>query len=592
MSELEDPNSHSSELQEPHLDHHDTLEEQHQLQVDLGQGEVGHLHEQDYEVVEHEHEIEHHHQLQHNEVNIPYQDNEAAAGLDQVQHQHQQEHEHQHNEVHIPHQDDEAAAGLDQVQHQHQHQEQHVHMGIDHQHQQQQYHHHGVGEVPMTTLEGTEVAHIANMDATDQQQQHQHQNVQHVQAQQQSQMDDHANTHANANINMVDPSHNPVPVPMNVNANGMMQQHQQQQLQQQHPAAHGQHIMHHQHPPYHAQYQHPHVVVPAQPIQYAHQPNYQLQHQHQVGQMHEHEHEQQHQHQHQHQQHHEEQHHQHYQTHMHDEQQHQQQQQQQQMTHAGPAEMHWHDYFNLLQAHSTLTGTPDIEPNTNPPLEQWILDQRVLYQEDAKGVETILTSERKLLLDALGFDWVGESQDHQHHNQHHMHDGTGDEGMIAHAHLHSHEQHPHHEMDANQQQQQHPQEQQEYATHTQEQEDVHAAGDLTVNIGTVDEFNERLQQLQTFKDINGHCNIPPDYKEETMPDIAKWAIHQRQFYHEGSLTQDRVDALFTMGFDFHLTEGTDLKIPSFAERLGQLQEYKQLHGDIKISRNTGSELQG
>jgi hypothetical protein len=58
------------------------------------------------------------------------------------------------------------------------------------------------------------------------------------------------------------------------------------------------------------------------------------------------------------------------------------------------------------------------------------------------------------------------------------------------------------------------------------------------------------------------------------------------------LTQDRVDALFTMGFDFHLTEGTDLKIPTFAERLGQLQEYKQLHGDIKISRNTGFELQG
>lgn len=574
MSELEDPNSHSSELQEPHLDHHDTLEEQHhhQLQADLDQVQVGHSHEQEYQV-EHSHEqeyqvVNHDHELEH--------------------------HQHQHHELHIPHQDTEAAAGLDQIQQQQHHQqEQHVHMGIDH--QQQQYHH-GVSPVTMTTLEGTEVAHIANMDATEQQQQqhqqhhqHQHQPVQHVQVQQQIQMDDHANT--NANISMVDTNHNPVPMNVNVNVNGhgIMQQNQQQEQQQHHPAAHGQHIMHHQHS-HHAQYQHPHVVVPVQPINYAHQPNYQHQLQHQVGQIHEHEHE------HHHQQHHEEQHHQHYQTHMHDEQQNQHQHQQQQMAHAGPAEMHWHDYFNLLQAHSTLTGTLDIEPNTNPPLEQWILDQRVLYQEDAKGVETILTSERKLLLDALGFDWVVESDDHhdqhQHHHQHHMHDGTGNEGMLAHAHLHSHEHHPHHEMDANQQHHQHPQEQQEYAAHTQEQEDVHAAGGLAVNIGTVDEFNERLQQLQTFKDVNGHCNIPPDYKEDTMPDIAKWAIHQRQFYHEGSLTQDRVDALLTMGFDFHMTEGTDLKIPSFAERLGQLQEYKHLHGDIKVPRNAGFELQG
>lgn len=50
---------------------------------------------------------------------------------------------------------------------------------------------------------------------------------------------------------------------------------------------------------------------------------------------------------------------------------------------------------------------------------------------------------------------------------------------------------------------------------------------------------------------------------------------------------ESVDALLTMGFDFYITEGSDLKIPSFDERIAQLQEYDRLQRNIPRDAGPG-----
>jgi hypothetical protein len=229
-----------------------------------------------------------------------------------------------------------------------------------------------------------------------------------------------------------------------------------------------------------------------------------------------------------------------------------------------PAELTWHDYFVALQAHQNRTGSLDIEPNTNPPLEEWIAAQREMYQDAQRGISTSLSTERKLLLDALGFDWEGT-------NANCSNGVVQDEQGV----------------------QQQEQEQNLQQSDLQGQEYHQHAQVYHVDIGTVEEFNERLQQLQSFKDVHGHCDIPQDYNnDENMPNIAKWAIDQRQFYHRGYLTQDRIDALLTMGFDFHIQDGSDFPFPTFEDRIRQLEHYKAVNGDIKIPRNAGPELLG
>jgi len=235
-----------------------------------------------------------------------------------------------------------------------------------------------------------------------------------------------------------------------------------------------------------------------------------------------------------------------------------------------PAELSWHDFFVALQAHQNRTGSIYIEPNTNPPLEEWVASQRKMYQDAQKGLATSLSNERKLLLDALGFDWDGNA---------HASNGAGvDEVQDPHGVQQQH----------GEEQQQHMQQQE-----AQGQEYTQQTRVYHVDIGTVEDFNERLQQLQSFKDVHGHCDIPHDYNnDEHMPNIAKWSIDQRQFYHRGYLTQDRVDALLTMGFDFHIQDGSDFPFPTFDDRIRQLEHYKAVNGDIKIPRNAGPELLG
>ncbi len=260
----------------------------------------------------------------------------------------------------------------------------------------------------------------------------------------------------------------------------------------------------------------------------------------------------------------------------------------------------------------------DIDPGFNPPLEAWVAEQRALYQEDKKGHETTLTAERRLLLDALGFEWeppISEEPEDQQQQvvdvngnpipQQQQEDGSApvggaEDGTTMDASGVVVEQQGggdpnQHVMGQVQQQHEQHMHAHGHGHHEQHQQQHHDAAALDAQYAQdVAAFNARLGQLQQFKEIHGHASVPSDYKEED--DLGKWAMEQRDLYSKNTLTQDRVDALVTMGFDFQVdTDGSGSgKIPffTFDERIQQLVEYKEHHGHIMIPRKCDPLLQG
>ncbi|KAL3906250.1 MAG: hypothetical protein SGILL_009347 [Bacillariaceae sp.] len=72
-------------------------------------------------------------------------------------------------------------------------------------------------------------------------------------------------------------------------------------------------------------------------------------------------------------------------------------------------------------------------------------------------------------------------------------------------------------------------------------------------------WEDRLKELEEFKAIHKHCNVPSNYKANSS--LASWIKCQRRqyrLYREGkqsNITQARIKQLETMGFQFNLRVG-------------------------------------
>ena len=69
-------------------------------------------------------------------------------------------------------------------------------------------------------------------------------------------------------------------------------------------------------------------------------------------------------------------------------------------------------------------------------------------------------------------------------------------------------------------------------------------------------WDERLDELIHYKDVNGHCNVPSRYADNRQ--LAIWVKRQRRqykFHCEGkpsSMTQERIDTLNSLGFQWDM----------------------------------------
>ena len=92
----------------------------------------------------------------------------------------------------------------------------------------------------------------------------------------------------------------------------------------------------------------------------------------------------------------------------------------------------------------------------------------------------------------------------------------------------------------------------------------------------------RFEELEEYKQKVGDCNVPQSYKDN--PQLGAWARGQRQSYKKNNLSAERVEMLESIGFEWTRPKGATPDDDTWWKRLGELEEYKNKHGDCNVSR--------
>lgn len=106
---------------------------------------------------------------------------------------------------------------------------------------------------------------------------------------------------------------------------------------------------------------------------------------------------------------------------------------------------------------------------------------------------------------------------------------------------------------------------------------------------TTKSWSERFAQLQEYKTINGHCNVPIRYK--TNPSLGQWVSTQRQEYasfqngKKSNMTKERIAKLEEAEFNWSLRDTAKMAPrKSWDMHFAALIEFKKQHGhcDVRV----------
>jgi hypothetical protein len=98
----------------------------------------------------------------------------------------------------------------------------------------------------------------------------------------------------------------------------------------------------------------------------------------------------------------------------------------------------------------------------------------------------------------------------------------------------------------------------------------------------VSAWEDRLSELDDYRKIHGHCNVPHNYSEN--PKLGKWVLCQRYQYKwhlEGKkspMTTLRIQELESLSFEW------DSHGAAWEDRLRELADYRKIHGHCNVSR--------
>jgi predicted helicase len=84
-------------------------------------------------------------------------------------------------------------------------------------------------------------------------------------------------------------------------------------------------------------------------------------------------------------------------------------------------------------------------------------------------------------------------------------------------------------------------------------------------------------KLIKYKEQFGDCNVPSTWTENKP--LARWVSHQRKYYRDGILSENRIKRLEDIGFVWELLES------NWEEMFDELIEYKKNHGDCNVPQN-------
>ena len=90
-------------------------------------------------------------------------------------------------------------------------------------------------------------------------------------------------------------------------------------------------------------------------------------------------------------------------------------------------------------------------------------------------------------------------------------------------------------------------------------------------------WEEMFNALNEYKKIHGNCNVPKDYREYKK--LGTWVGRQRTNYQNSKLSEDRIERLEEIGFEW---EQLELK---WEEMFNALNEYKKIHGNCNVPKD-------
>jgi hypothetical protein len=98
----------------------------------------------------------------------------------------------------------------------------------------------------------------------------------------------------------------------------------------------------------------------------------------------------------------------------------------------------------------------------------------------------------------------------------------------------------------------------------------------------------RLSELTDYRKIHGNCNVPRKYSENLK--LGYWVENQRSQYrshlngNKSSMTLSRIQELESLGFEW------DSNGAAWEERLGELADYRKIHGNCNVPRKYSENL--
>lgn len=100
------------------------------------------------------------------------------------------------------------------------------------------------------------------------------------------------------------------------------------------------------------------------------------------------------------------------------------------------------------------------------------------------------------------------------------------------------------------------------------------------------QWQEMYQELKEYYSQYGNCNVPLRYEEKSS--LGRWVTKQRQDYKKGELSQDKINLLNQLNFDWNPTE------TQWNEMYQQLKDYfnQYQHCNIPLSYKENPRLGG
>jgi len=90
-----------------------------------------------------------------------------------------------------------------------------------------------------------------------------------------------------------------------------------------------------------------------------------------------------------------------------------------------------------------------------------------------------------------------------------------------------------------------------------------------------EKWHVRFEQLKTFKEMHGHCNVPHSY--EPNKKLGAWVGKQRESYHKQLISQEKVDLLESIGFVW-----SRRVVSHWEEMYNNLKAYREVHGHCNV----------